>query len=86
MGQFLAHGYSVGVAVSYTWDFLVCIIFCAKIAVSKNSKPALRTKTISSNRFLSEFSCHNQKQLQSVLSRVFICNFMIDLIYVIRIS
>ena len=29
-------GYSVGVTVSYSWDFLICIQFCTTIAFAKN--------------------------------------------------
>ena len=31
--SFLTHGYSVGVAVSYSRDFLICIKFCETMAI-----------------------------------------------------
>ena len=40
--SFLTHGYSVGVAVSYSWDFLICIKFCATMVIVLNLQPALR--------------------------------------------
>ena len=33
---FLTHGYSVGVAVSYSWDFLICVKFCATTVIVLN--------------------------------------------------
>ena len=39
---FLTHGYSIGVAVSYNWDFLICIRFCATMVILLNPFPALR--------------------------------------------
>ena len=32
----LTHEYSVGVAVSYSWDFLICIKFCETIVIVLN--------------------------------------------------
>ena len=31
----LTHGYFVGAAVSYNWDFLICIKFCEAIEPSR---------------------------------------------------
>ena len=33
---FLTHGYFVGVAVSYSWDFLICIKLCATMVIALN--------------------------------------------------
>ena len=38
---FLTHGYSVGVAVSYSWDLLICMKFCSTMVIVLNPQPAL---------------------------------------------
>ena len=56
---------SIGVAVSCSWDFLICIKFLQQLQLLKILQHALRDKKIklSYTRFLSESTWHNQNQL-----------------------